>query len=87
MLEAILRAPLPELLERIDLATEIRRALLVRSGPFAPTLALVEAYERGAWDAAAGEASLLGIPGQTVSELYLAALSWARDQVANAGAD
>ena len=85
MLDAILRTPLPELLERIELATEVRRALLVRSGPFAPTLSMVEAYERGAWDAASGEAALLGIPPQTVTDLYLASLEWSRDQLERAG--
>jgi len=85
LLDAILGFPLPELLERIDLATEVRRALLVRSGPFAPTLSLIEAYERGAWDAASGEAALLGIPPQTVTDLYLSALAWSKEQIANAG--
>jgi EAL and modified HD-GYP domain-containing signal transduction protein len=85
LLDTILRIPMPELLERIDLSEEVRRALLVRTGPFAPTLALVEAYERGTWDVATGEAALLGIPPQTVGELYLAALSWSRDQLLQAG--
>ncbi|MBV6521268.1 MAG: Cyclic di-GMP phosphodiesterase CdgJ [Gemmatimonadaceae bacterium] len=84
MLDAILGAPLAELLDRIDLATEVRRALLVRSGPFAPTLGLIEAYERGAWDVVNGEADLLGIPAQSVADLYLSALHWARDQVGSA---
>ncbi len=85
LLDAILKMPMSELLDRIDLATEVRRALLVRSGPFAPTLALVEAYERGAWDVATGEASLLGIPAQVVSDLYIASLAWARQQIQRAG--
>lgn len=85
LLDAILRTPLAELLERIELAPEIRRALLLRTGPFAPTLSLVEAYERGAWDAASGEAALLGIAPQKVTDLYLSSLAWSRDQLGHAG--
>lgn len=81
LLDAMLKMPMAELLEQIDLAPEVRRALLIRSGPFAPTLALVEAYERGAWDTATGEADLLDLPAQKVGELYLDALVWARDQL------
>ncbi|MEP7344235.1 MAG: EAL domain-containing protein [Gemmatimonadaceae bacterium] len=85
LLDAILGVPLSELLERIELAPEIRRALLMHTGPFAPTLALVEAYERGSWDAVSGEAALLGIPAQRVQDFYLASLTWAEEQIASAG--
>jgi EAL and modified HD-GYP domain-containing signal transduction protein len=86
LLDAILRIPMPGLLERIELAPEVRRALLVRSGPFAPTLALVEAYERGAWDICSGEAASLGISAASVVELYLSALAWAQERLEGAEA-
>lgn len=41
LLEALLRMPLPEILKRIELADEIKRALLVRAGPYASILSLV----------------------------------------------
>lgn len=84
LLDAILKLPMTELLERVDLANEVRRALLVRSGPFASTLALVEAYERGSWDAADGEAAALGVAGPRVAELYLAAMEWGRERLEGA---
>ena len=46
LLDAILRSPMTELLERIDLSGDVRSALLGRDGPLAPPLELVEAYQR-----------------------------------------
>lgn len=86
LLDALLRQPLAEILGRLDLAEEIRRALLLRAGPYAPTLSLVESYERAAWNVVAAESSTLGIDGALLGELYLDAVGWTREQLAVASA-
>ena len=42
--------PLPDILERINLAPEAREALLDPTGPFANALSFVEAYELEFWE-------------------------------------
>ncbi|HEX4932562.1 MAG TPA: HDOD domain-containing protein [Gemmatimonadaceae bacterium] len=82
LLDAILKVPLHEVLHRIDLADEVRRALLARSGPFAPTLALVEAYERGAWAVVAAESETMGLDAALLGGLYVEAVHWTRERIA-----
>ena len=48
-LDALLGAPMPDLLDRLDLRPEVHQALSSRRGPLAPVLSLVEAYEGGHW--------------------------------------
>jgi c-di-GMP phosphodiesterase len=81
LLDAILRIPLAEIVERIDLSTEVQRALLLRSGPYAPTLLLAEAWEHGSWDVAVAEAGPLGIDGTLLGEMYLEALRWTEEKM------
>jgi c-di-GMP phosphodiesterase len=84
LLDAILEAPLAELVNRISLAAEVRTALLDRDGPLASTLALVEAYERGAWTALSAHAWAAGIDVRDVPDIYVEALDWARDRLRDA---
>jgi len=84
LLDAILKVPLHEVLHRIELADEVRRALLARSGPYAPTLAVVEAYERGSWSTVRAECETLGIEVSTLGELYVDALQWTRERIEQA---
>jgi EAL and modified HD-GYP domain-containing signal transduction protein len=81
LLDTILRVPLAEIVERIDLSDEVRRALLLRAGPYAPTLLLVEAWERGSWSVALTEADALGIDGALLGEMYVEALRWTEDRL------
>ncbi|MEP7381240.1 MAG: HDOD domain-containing protein [Gemmatimonadota bacterium] len=81
MLDVILKIPLGEVLHRIDLTDEVRRALLARSGPYAPTLSMVEAYERGSWAAVDSESQLLGIDPCILGDLYLEAVRWTRERL------
>ncbi len=48
-LDALLDAPMADLLDRLDLRPEVYQALARRAGPLAPILSLVEAYEAGRW--------------------------------------
>lgn len=46
MLEQLMRRPLARILEDVDIAVSVREALLDRSGPYVPFLALAEAAEQ-----------------------------------------
>lgn len=81
LLDALLRAPLPELLDRMDLASEIKRALVVRTGPLASVLALIEAYELGRWDVVNAESESSGIDPRFLGDMYLASVAWARERL------
>jgi c-di-GMP-related signal transduction protein len=81
LLDAILHQPLAEILQRIELADEARRALLTRSGPWASTLALAEAWERASWDVASAEAAAIGIDTSQLGEAYVEAVRWARERL------
>jgi EAL and modified HD-GYP domain-containing signal transduction protein len=83
LIDVLLRTPMHILLKKVELGEEVRRALLTRSGPYAPTLALVEAYERGSWDVASAEADSLGMEPASVTTCYLTALAWARERTEN----
>jgi EAL and modified HD-GYP domain-containing signal transduction protein len=81
LLDALMRVPLPEILERMDLASEIKRALLLRTGPFASTLSLIEAWEAGHWDVVNAESLSSGVDPRQLGEMYLTSVEWARDRL------
>ena len=81
LLDAISGIPMPSLLESIALATPLRQALMERTGPYAGTLSLAEAYERGAWQQVAEGASSSGIGAPTVGALYIQSLAWTRERL------
>lgn len=81
LLDALMRVPLREILDRVDLADEVRRALVARSGPYAPTLAMVEAYERADWPVVEAECATLGVDAASMGQLYLDAVHWTRDRL------
>jgi len=73
LLDALLNAPLEELLARIPLAEEIRDALIRHTGPLARLLEPVEACERGDWRRL--EAS--SVPVAQCAGAYVDAVAWA----------
>ena len=81
LLDAILKCPLPEVLARVDLAPDVREALLTRGGPLAPALALVESYERADWASVLRAAESLGVAPSRLGGMYLDALRWAAAHV------
>ena len=82
LLDAMFRMPLPDVLERINLAPEAREALLDRTGPFGDALNLVEAYELGLWEQANALAQQLGVAEDRVATIYTDAVKWASEQLA-----
>ncbi|WP_158508621.1 EAL and HDOD domain-containing protein [Gemmatirosa kalamazoonensis] len=81
LLDVLLRMPMEGILSRMAIAPEVRAVLLSRSGPYAPTLALVEAQERGDWQAVQDAAAAVGIGAGDVSKAYTEALAWAGERI------
>jgi EAL and modified HD-GYP domain-containing signal transduction protein len=81
MLGPLLRMPLEELVSMIDLAPEVRDAVLRGAGPYAPALELVRAYEAGRWDEVPHRAAEAGVSALEVPDLYLRSLTWARERL------
>jgi c-di-GMP phosphodiesterase len=81
LLDALLRMPMASIVARMAIAPDVRDALLTRSGAYAPTLALVEAQERGDWAAVTDAATAVKIDPADVSMMYTDALRWAGERV------
>ena len=75
LLDAMMDAPLEELLTSLPLSEEITRALLQGDGPFGDILKNTVAYERGEWDAIDCPELQEGI----ISGLYLQSVAWANE--------
>jgi c-di-GMP phosphodiesterase len=86
LLDALMRVPMADVIDRLDLTPELRAALLVRQGPYAGVLGLVEAYEAGRWDVVLAHGAGLGLSDGAIAECYAQAVEWARDRAAEAGA-
>ena len=84
-LDALLRAPMQEVLEHVHLADPVRHALIERAGPYGSALLLVEAYERANWESVDGLAVELGISVEALPALRAQALVWASERVAETG--
>ena len=80
LLDALLRMPMEGILSRMAIADDVRTALLSRAGPYAATLALVEAQERGDWGAVHDAADAVGLAPAAVSAAYTEALGWAAER-------
>jgi EAL and modified HD-GYP domain-containing signal transduction protein len=83
-IDALLGLPMDEILARVELAPEIRDALLHRGGPYAEPLALAEAYEGGRWDTVSAQSAQVGVQAAEMPELYVQSLAWARTRLAAA---
>jgi EAL and modified HD-GYP domain-containing signal transduction protein len=84
LLDVLLRMPMDGVLSRMAISPDVKAALLTRSGPYAATLALIEAQERGDWDAVTDAAAAVGVAPPAVSTGYTEALGWARERLASA---
>jgi EAL and modified HD-GYP domain-containing signal transduction protein len=73
--------PMAGIVERMAVAKDVKDALLSRSGPYAGVLALVEAQERGDWDAVVDAAAAVGVDEFEVSASYAESLAWASERV------
>ena len=65
----------------MNLADEVKSALLDREGIYADALQVIESYELGLWESATEQAAVLGVPPEKLPELFAEALSWAEEQI------
>jgi EAL and modified HD-GYP domain-containing signal transduction protein len=84
LLDQLLAMPMEELVTEMELAPDVRDALLYRTDFFGEVLSLVEAYEEGTWEATNALAGSLGIPDELLTTRYLESLAWATAQDPNA---
>jgi EAL and modified HD-GYP domain-containing signal transduction protein len=77
MVDALLGAPMEEILSELPLADEINAALLQpgSGGDLSQTLGMVKAFERGDWDSV----TLDGLTPTQVSNAYHAAVTWSTE--------
>jgi EAL and modified HD-GYP domain-containing signal transduction protein len=83
VLDALLDRPMPEALEKLPLAVELKAALVDHQGMMGSALLCVMAYEKGDWE----NAESAGIPGETIFEAYVNALDWTRQTMKELGLD
>lgn len=73
-LDALMDAPLPQILERVSLGEEMAAALLRREGDGGRIIDCVLSYEHADWE----RILKIQIPADVVIESYLTALQWAK---------
>jgi c-di-GMP phosphodiesterase len=80
MLDQILETPMDSLVDSMELAPDIRLALVRREDFFGSTLSLIEAYEQGLWSRVDSLSDIVGVGPVALAPLYLDALGWATEQ-------
>jgi len=79
LLENILHIPMSEALDMLPVEETIAEALARGSGPYAPWLDLIRAYEYGVWDRVDAIASGLGQSAAVLRTSYTEAALWAAE--------
>ncbi len=79
-LDQLLETPMETLVAQLELAPDVRLALLHREDFYGAVLALIEAHELGSWEEVDGWAQVVGVSPATVGALYVEALEWAAGQ-------
>lgn len=76
LLDAILKTPMEQVLEKIQLPDAVSEALLTRSGIYGPFLQLTEACEDANSEKILALAELLQFDANKVNECHISALAW-----------
>lgn len=79
VLDQLLETPMQTLADSMELAPDVRAALLTREDFYGGVLGLVEAYEQGWWDQVDALADAVGVTPLALAPLYLDALAWATE--------
>jgi c-di-GMP-related signal transduction protein len=79
VLDQLLESPMESLAESMELAPDVRDALLHRHEFYGAVLGLIEAYEQGAWNRVELLCGEVGVTPEALSPLYLDALTWAAE--------
>ncbi len=77
VLDQLLETPMILLADSMELAPDVRAALLGREDYYGAVLGLVEAYEQGWWDQVDELAPAVGVSAAVLAPLYIDALAWA----------
>lgn len=78
LIDRVLGVPMEEVLAKVQLPEAVQEAVRTRGGPYGPFVALAEACEIDASEAAALAASI-GVSAEKVNASHLAAMAWALD--------
>lgn len=78
-IDQLLESPMDVLAESMELAPDVRDALLHRHDFYGAVLALVEAYEHGDWERVAALSAEVGIAAHSLPPMYIDALTWAEE--------
>jgi EAL and modified HD-GYP domain-containing signal transduction protein len=78
-LDELLETSMESLAQSMELAPDVREALLHRGDFYGATLALVEAYEQGDWYRVEPLSMEVGVSPDCLSTLYVEALGWAAE--------
>jgi EAL and modified HD-GYP domain-containing signal transduction protein len=81
LLDVVLGVPMSDLVDQLDLASDVRAALLTRDDFFGAVLALAEGYEEGDWPTVLVRVDEIGVDAAQIPELFREALGWAKEQV------
>ncbi|HXT17633.1 MAG TPA: HDOD domain-containing protein [Gemmatimonadaceae bacterium] len=79
ILDQLLETPMETLCDSMELAPDVRLALLKREEFYGATLGLVEAYEQGSWEQVDALATTVGVSPVALAPMYLDALAWASE--------
>lgn len=79
LLDQLLEVPMQTLADSMELAPDVRAALLHRDDYYGAVLGLVEAYEQGWWDQVDQLAESVGVAPVTLAPMYIDALTWATE--------
>lgn len=81
-IDGLLGQPMENVLERLPVSEDVRNALLRNTGPHAPVLSLIQAYEAGDWEYVDRVQNLLALVELDFAGLYGESTDWARSRLA-----
>lgn len=79
LLDQLLEMPMETLADSMELASDVRVALLHREDFYGAVLSLVESYEHGWWDQVDALSAAVGVEPAALAPVYLTALAWATE--------
>jgi len=80
-IDLLMGVPLETVIADIDVAPEVRAALLGREGKAGTILSGIEAYTQADWIQAKEGLAEVGVPPNVLADLYLDSLTWATSLV------
>lgn len=78
MLEAIMQAPIEEIIEKLPLTDELRSALIDGEGAMGEAIRCAHAYEECLWD----DASFMHLDVNDIVDIYTESVNWANETIA-----